>query len=280
VNAAYSLYHALLALNRPADAVAALEPLDYDRAAAEIGPTLFSGLTITLHMLGRDARALEVSRAGRARYPDMPRMWFGEMFSLLGLGHGAEVESEIRRRAATASAEDVSGVLVPLATDFMTHGDTARARSLLRTLDSVLVAAPSAGHATADHRRARAFIAARLGDGERARRLAATLVDDPRWRSGAHGQLGALAARAGDRATAERALAFLARPVATQRVDALLWRVRIHALLGERTRAVELLRTAIHYSPQIQISSLLHTRMDLDSLRGDPAFEAIEQPWR
>ena len=278
VNAAYSLFHGLLALNRPVAAAAALEPFSFDRAAAELGPSMFAAWAIDLHVIGRDARALEVARAGIARFPDQRRLWFVEQLALAGQRRAPEVIEGLRRSLARRTGPmDLNVALIPIAIDLRIHVDTA-ANTAFALLDSALDAAPAVERASADYRRARAELDYVQGRWARAHDQFVTLADHPRWSIDAHGHLGALAARSGDRASAERELAWLARIPPTRTVAPLTWRVRINALLGERTRAVELMTEAVRFSPQLFITALMHSRADLDALRGDPAFEAIVRP--
>jgi hypothetical protein len=90
------------------------------------------------------------------------------------------------------------------------------------------------------------------------------------------GFAGALAARRGDAAAAREAdgaLAALRRPYLAGRHT--YWRARIAALLGERERAVALLREALREG---QMYPALHGNADLVPLRDVPAFRELMRP--
>jgi Flp pilus assembly protein TadD len=84
--------------------------------------------------------------------------------------------------------------------------------------------------------------------------------------------LGAIAAHQGNRAEAERTLSWLAnRPGHSE-----IARARITGLLGDRERAVELLRQAEQRS--MPFTRDLHWDTDFDSLRGYPPYEEWIRP--
>jgi hypothetical protein len=90
------------------------------------------------------------------------------------------------------------------------------------------------------------------------------------------GYLGALAARRGDRAAAlaaDSVLASLRRAYLVGRHT--YWRARIAALLGDRERAVTLLRDALREG---RTYPMLHGEADLAPLHGMPAFEDLIRP--
>jgi hypothetical protein len=81
--------------------------------------------------------------------------------------------------------------------------------------------------------------------------------------------LGNLAARRGDREEALRILEEL------HREKHFGWCAGIAALLGERERAMELIREACANGASPRF---MHADMDFESLRGYPAFEAFARP--
>jgi predicted Zn-dependent protease len=98
------------------------------------------------------------------------------------------------------------------------------------------------------------------------------------------GGLGAIAARQGNRSEAER----IARRLANVRGSHLFGintydRARIAALLGEREKAVTLLRDALAQGLRgwsFLGDADIHTEMDFESLRNDPPFLDLVQPRR
>ncbi len=91
------------------------------------------------------------------------------------------------------------------------------------------------------------------------------------------GYLGVLAARRGDAAEAERISSWLASEAAPGQPSArTIWRARIALLMGERQRALQLLREGL--SQGAYHGMWLHTDGDLESLRGDPTARALFEP--
>ncbi|MCK4916154.1 MAG: hypothetical protein KAS89_08280, partial [Candidatus Eisenbacteria sp.] len=91
------------------------------------------------------------------------------------------------------------------------------------------------------------------------------------------GYLGVLAARLGDHGEARATLEEL------RRLDDpylfgnnTYWAACIAAQLGERERAVELIRQAL--SQGFRVNMRLHTDMDLEPLHGYPPFEELRRP--
>jgi Flp pilus assembly protein TadD len=115
------------------------------------------------------------------------------------------------------------------------------------------------------------------GRGEEARavveRLAGEKPDDPNYL----GHLGVPAAGRGDRAGAQRVSAqldALTQPYLRGRHT--LWRVRIAAALGERERAVALLRDALQQGQGY--NALFHTVVDFEPLRDYAPFRELLRP--
>jgi predicted Zn-dependent protease len=115
------------------------------------------------------------------------------------------------------------------------------------------------------------------GRGEEARavveRLAGEKPDDPNYL----GHLGVLAAGRGDRAGAQRVSAqldALTQPYLRGRHT--LWRARIAAALGERERAVALLRDALQQGQGY--NALFHTVVDFEPLRDYAPFRELLRP--
>jgi len=94
------------------------------------------------------------------------------------------------------------------------------------------------------------------------------------------GVLGVAAALAGERATAEQ---FAVRIERLSRADgshglASWLRARVHAALGDRTKAVELLEDAFARGAGWTQRLDLHRDPTLVTLRGDPGFERLRKP--
>jgi hypothetical protein len=91
------------------------------------------------------------------------------------------------------------------------------------------------------------------------------------------GYIGAIAARQGDRLEALR----IDRVLAQTKRRYLLgghtsWRARIHTLLGDRDRSIELLRAA--FGEGYPYSPSLHTDLAFEALRDYPPFQGLMKP--
>ena len=96
-------------------------------------------------------------------------------------------------------------------------------------------------------------------------------------RVGLVGYLGTIAARRGDRAAAlrlDRELQEVRAPYMFGRQ--VYWRARIHALLGERDHAVDLLRDA--FSRGFPYTPSLHADLAFAALRDFPPFQELIKP--
>ena len=104
------------------------------------------------------------------------------------------------------------------------------------------------------------------------------LEKDPSWRVAYYGSLGAVAARKGDRATAEAyitALAGVDIPEEAEPYDVALARARIAALLGDAGRALAYLRAGYNGGQGVD----LHADVDFeDVLAHNRAFQEFVRP--
>ncbi|HUH12351.1 MAG TPA: hypothetical protein VMK65_04545, partial [Longimicrobiales bacterium] len=120
-----------------------------------------------------------------------------------------------------------------------------------------------------------AFYAAR--EWEEARSLCLDLHREDPASVDVLGRLGTIAARLGEEAEARRIeaeLATLERPYLWG--SHTHWRSHIAGFLGEKDRAVALLREA--WGQGWRLGSEIHTDMDVEALEGHPAFEELRRP--
>lgn len=193
-------------------------------------------LTAAHHMLGNHAAELKAARRARDLYPTRPFVLVAEVVALAALGRVADVHRGIDERLASASTEwpDAEALMVAAARELRAHGHPEEARVLLqRSIESYRDRQPAA------YRSGFAIALYESGHLDHAHEAFRTLLAENPEDVTVQGYLGAIAARNGDRAEAERTddwLRSLERPYVWGAHT--LWRARLAALLGERQRAV------------------------------------------
>jgi hypothetical protein len=127
-------------------------------------------------------------------------------------------------------------------------------------------------------------------DLDNAQRLFAELAGRDSTDFNVQGHLGVIAARRGNRGEALRISAWLERRDATYLYGYnTLWQARIAALLGDRARAVELLRIAFSQGlkhvgtfrqdwPARTFGPWVHRDLDFESIRNMPSFQQLTTP--
>jgi tetratricopeptide (TPR) repeat protein/predicted Ser/Thr protein kinase len=260
------------------EAVLALSvPLDWGRVFERPGARggfYFYNLAESLHLLGEHERELVEVRRGCAIHPELLflRTWEGQ--ALAALGRTGEIDRVVDDGLAMAG--DHSWMMLGVAAELGTHGHPEAARALARRAVAWHRDHPPPKD-DEDRRRAlgRTLQVAEMWDEARAlyAQAAREAPDDLEYQAA----LGWLAARRGDRATARRIsdrLGRVERPYLLGRHT--LLRAGIEAHLGEKDRAVELLRTSLAQGIWYDID--LHNDLGLQPLRGYPPYEALVKP--
>jgi tetratricopeptide (TPR) repeat protein len=271
-----------LSLNRPSEALASFRNVDPERGFTRGFFLYWDYVTSALHTLGRHREELGQARRGRRQFPS----------------HASIVEHEMRAAAALDqlsvldSLWDVLRAMPPQPQSWWMPGDVARQvalelrahgndeRSVVGWLDRSLawygtlsdIESRAERH---QYGRARTHYVSGNYDAARAefadlRRLHPDSV-------GYLGYLGATAARRGDRNGAlaiADSLERLQRPHLFGQVA--YWQARIAAVLGERERAVTLLRDALAAGFLFDVG--FHTDVDLQRLYGYEPFDVILRP--
>jgi tetratricopeptide (TPR) repeat protein len=282
----------LLNSNRPREVIPILASRDQSRARE---PALTLPLLLgAYHRLGQYDSALAlVARMRRTQVntnKDMRGIYLEEEArSLAGLGRLADVTKVMDLMVSQLGDEhqglSVAYLLETAGLELAAHGHSAAAQQAFDRAIAWLRAQPADQQATPHARRALAGVLNSAGRWDEAlalyRSVAAAdsvdLGDFDVWFT-----LGNLAARRGDRAEAERIERSLVagrrqrRRGAESEAWTLYGRARIAGLLGERTRAIGLLRQAA----QKGFSGwfIAHRDPDLAPLRADPAFQEWIRP--
>jgi tetratricopeptide (TPR) repeat protein len=228
------------------------------------------------HMLGEDEEALATAELFREIYPDSPHLVPVYIKALVGLGRIEDVHLAIDQCETLAGSPFWPGYMMGNAVselrwhDYAADADTMANRAVAYYLDRP------------EHEAERLwcrwglaksmYLAGRWDEAQHlTEELAAVLPDD----IDIQGLLGVIAARRGERETAMRIIDGL-RNVDQPHTEGnhIEWCARIAALLGDRERAVELLREAIGEGHIL----LLHTIVEYETLRGYPPFEELVYP--
>ena len=272
-DAEFLLANGAISFNRPQEALASMERVDPDRGLFRGTYVYAWDMTTALHLLGEHRRELKEAMAGRRRAPGQLGGLVTEVRALAALGRPDELWQRLDEAQQLGSQDSWTpgSVALMAAAELRTHGYPEAAR------DAVTRAITWYERRRAEVGReddgglglaSAYFEAGRLED---ARRLLEGLVASPKaigamGRFAALGTLGAIAAREGNRAEALRFDSLLKTSPQRYMLGGNTYqRARIHALLGDRETAVDLLQTAILQG------------MDFASLHADLALASLEE---
>lgn len=283
--AGYYFPRAAIALNRPREAIAALDAVNPERDEIAGMPGYWSMLSMALHMAGEYERQLAMGRAVEARFPKDTRGLNYQIRALAALGSVDTLDAILSRGflVATAPGWDALGLsLHMLAFDELrAHGHDERALPLLERAVAYYATAPDSLQRVPRQRLEMARALLRVGRLADARRMAEGLVREEGVRGevliAAHSLIGVAAAASGDEATARAQDQWLAgagtRFTFGGHTEA---RARIAAVLGQRDEAVRLLHQAV--TEGLGYENNKHRDFELQRLRGYPPFEAWLRP--
>jgi tetratricopeptide (TPR) repeat protein len=269
-----------VASNRLRAAVEAYDRLTVDVRTYRhsIGTWRINRATQALHLLGEYERELEESRRGQLHAPGMLFFVESEVRALAALGRVDDLQKVVDRTLAMPATTGNAGeVLEEAARALRTHGHRNASLALAGRAVDWLRARPSEVAATTDHQFAlgRALsLAERWDEAEQIyTTLAAEIPGAPHF----IGLAGVSAARRGNAARARAALQELeGRPDPQVLGRHTFWRARLAAVLGERERAVDLLRAAL--AQGLVFSLGIHDAPEFDSLREYPPFQELVRP--
>jgi DNA-binding SARP family transcriptional activator/TolB-like protein len=274
----YQVANQALRLNRPRETVRVLTAMGPERGELRGYMGYWRELTTAHHMLGNHRLELKAARRARELYPGRPAALLYEARALVALGRVVAIERLIEERMTSGSTEAPSAgaLMAAAARELRAHGHHEPARTRLRrSLEWYRGQGP--GDPGGDPRWNIAIMLYELEEWEEAWVLLRELAAEDPGVLGVQGLLGAVAARRGDRAEAERIdgwLRDLDRPYL--RGANTLWRARIAAVLGEQDRAIDLLRDAFAQGVQYNLSH--HVNVDLRLLAEHPHFRALMRP--
>ena len=231
------------------------------------------------HLLGEHEQELAVARMGLERFPDLLPMYRDVAVALATLGRLEEMNGVLDTSLGVRPERGLSpaGVLIDTAEELRVHGRADESRKVAVRAVDWFEALPAEEAAKASRRsgRVRALCLSERWNEARAAN-AGFLAAFPESVD-AIGFKGILAARAGDRVTVDSASATLAKVRKRASLgDATYWRACIAGHLGDKDRAVTLLREAFTQGSALFVEC--HADWRLDPLRGYPAFEELMKP--
>jgi tetratricopeptide (TPR) repeat protein len=277
----------LLHSNRPREAIGILAPFDESRAR---DPELNLAMLLdAYHRLGRYDSALAfVARVRRTKVntnADLRGLLLGEeAAALAGLGRVADVTmvTDLMARQLGDDQQVLVDELEATGLELAVHGHSAAARQAFDRAITWLRAQSPDQQASPEGRRALAGVLNAAGRWDESLALYRSVAAADSGDFDAWATLGDLAARRGDRPEAERierrltAMGRQGKKGAASEYWALYGRARIAGLLGDRDRAIGLLRQAVQQG--FSEWRVAHRDPDLAPLRADPAFQEWIRP--
>jgi tetratricopeptide (TPR) repeat protein len=285
---------------RPREAVEILRRLDPERDLGwlpDSGKALYRrDLAVPYHALGEYRNELQVARALVRKDPNRLAAINLENHALAGLGNTSDVLEHLERARRlppdplmlyTLSSLTVGRLTLvntpgrlcyEAALELNAHGQPGAARTAAERAVSWYQAQPSEQRSQPEYRYTLARSLELLGQYDQARSLIQALAAEDPDNVEYQGVLGVLAAQrgvGGEAQSIDQRLAGLSRPylggIPTY------YRAQIAAVLGDRNRAVELLRDAIAQGA-VDPWDHLHSEPAFDALHGYPPFDELLRP--
>jgi predicted Zn-dependent protease len=266
-------------LNRPAEIVELLKPAGAGSPYHDGRASYWTRLAEAYHQLGQHENELEVATRLRKREPASARGLWAEIRALAALRRTNEVMDRLSAVESfpRQTSPSAGRVLRGAAEELRAHGQPNAAAIALDRAIAWYHGLPREEAAKASNRFEAArvlYLSGKLDQAESHFRQ--LIIDNPIEWPEYEGALGVIAARRGDRKTAQNILATLER----QRLASdpppkypLYAQARIVAGLGDRERAVRLLREALGGQGHD-----LHTDSDFEMLLSHPAFKQLVRP--
>ena len=281
-DAEFLLSNGATAFNRPREAIAALSRVDPDRGLFRGTYVYAWDITTALHMLGEHRQELKEATAGRIRAPGQLGAVVTEVRALAALGSLDMLRQRLdeTQQLGPQDSWTPGSVALLAAAELRTHGYPEAARDAVTRAITWFERRRAQVGREDDGGLGLAMAYFEAGRLEEARRLLEGLVTSNfagvMGRFEVLGTLGAIAAREGKRAEALRFDGLLkTSPERYMLGGSTYQRARIHALLGDRETAVDLLQTAILQGIN---SSGIHTDLAFTSLHDYGPFQELLKP--
>ncbi|UCC49175.1 MAG: hypothetical protein JSV41_03050, partial [Gemmatimonadota bacterium] len=275
----YSAGHEARKLNRPRETIEILSDLDPERADLRGWYRYWAILTEAHHMVGDHREELKAAQRGRQQYPGLLSTLWYEVQALAALGRVDEVNERLDESLALPPQRGWTPgwVMSTAAMELGAHGYRDAARQIIDRAVRWYRARPSGEASSESHRAglARALYLAEHWEESQAltEDLAAEFPENWSYRAA----LGLLAARQGDGEEALRVSEWLAGLSLRYLGGSHTYdRACIASLLGERERAVTLLRET--FAQGTSYGTWVHRDPDLEPLRDYPPFQDLLRP--
>lgn len=267
-------------VNRHTEAIEVLTQMDPDGSLLRGWVYYWMVLAAAYHVTGDHNQELRISQQARERYGNTLDVLAIEMGALAALGRLEELQTRVAEAEAARPAPWASPgfVLMLVAEELRTHGYADASQALSQRALRWYRDQPARQRATQSNRAEYAEVLYSAEQWQASRRIFEELTTQDRGMVPYKFFLGLLAARLGDSVKAERIsqeLSNVELPYVFGHVT--YARACIASLLGQRERAVELLRRAFSQGLMYGMLGLHHDR-DLEPLRGYPAFEDLRRP--
>jgi DNA-binding SARP family transcriptional activator/TolB-like protein len=273
------------ALNRPREAVEALQQLDPTLPWVKNWQEYWVRLAYNLHILGDYRRELAVARRARQQRPELLRYLWLEVQALAGLGRIDEVRMRLDESLTLpfGQAQDPGVAWVPgevmrnAALELRAHGYRQAAQEALDRANAWYAARPREEKTRVAERYHLLQRVYEAGRWNQAAAVAASLLTTDSADLGYRGFWAQAAAHRGDRQTAARASAWFAHVKdPSLHGDQDYIRAQIAAVLGQREDAVRLLRQA--YAKGFAHNYYDHLQEDFEGLLDYPPYRALMLP--
>jgi tetratricopeptide (TPR) repeat protein len=281
----YEVGRGALRLNRPREAVDALDPL-LPVFGDEFHPTAFWALSLAIgahHQLEEYEQALEWADIGLEIFPDVGILYYHKGAALAGMGRLGAVNSVIEdysRVQLRESSMNAGDVMAFVALELRAHGHRRESGELaVRTADRYdrQMAGLQIGDREADDLRRHSWVLRVAGRWDEARTLLVELENRVVWPMHVTGSLGVIAARTGDYDEARRIFSdFPVTDSPSAPAWRFYWRACIASYLGEKDVAVELLKEG--FAKGLAHSWEFHIDVDLEPLWDYPPFQELIEP--
>jgi len=278
----YAAASLAVSLNRPREALACFgdaEKIDWKAIGRWTqGVLLLRVVSFAHHLVGEYQSELAIAELGVRLYPDSLIVRRDQVRALAALGRIAEVDRVVTESLAIRGRVATPGhVMLAAAQELRAHGHADASRRVAAQGAAWFGGLTGEEASPMEVQLGRVdclWLAERWDEARTVADQLAKASPQDRW---ATGYRGILAARAGDRAVAEAIDRQLAGFDATRtQGEPTYLRACIAAHLGERDRAVELLRGSV--ARGFSFVNYLHTYTFLEPLHGYPPFEELIKP--
>jgi tetratricopeptide (TPR) repeat protein len=264
-------------LNRPGEAIAALEPIlePYARGHFLFDSLVPRSMAEAHHTLGNYERELEYAELGLERFPDESDFYFAKVRALAGLGEPEAVNEVVEEYlSAQTQAWSAGWLMIEAARELQAHGHPLEARAMAERAVERYEDHPPEGRREPWSCSAALLMVGRVHDAED---LIVQTIESGLAGDLLIGWLGVIAAIKGDDDRARQISENLPggdnpRDVARRTY----WQAAIAAHLGEKDRAVALLAEAFSQGKRHEVN--IHQIVDLEPLWDYPPFQELIRP--